>query len=45
MRRQVGRVEFEGDALSIIKAVNGRDENWEWGGQIIEDIRRCFEYC
>lgn len=29
---QVGKVEFERDALSIVKTVNRRDENWEWGG-------------
>lgn len=26
--------------MSIVKAINGRDDNWEWGCQIIEDIRR-----
>lgn len=36
---QVGEAELEGDALSIVKAVNRKDESWEWGGQIIEDIR------
>lgn len=25
--------------MCIVKAVNDRGENWEWGGQIIEDIR------
>ncbi|KAF5445203.1 hypothetical protein F2P56_034270 [Juglans regia] len=36
---QMGEVELEGDALCIVKAVNNREENWEWGGQTIEDIR------
>ncbi|XP_040988914.1 uncharacterized protein LOC121236529 [Juglans microcarpa x Juglans regia] len=36
---QMGEVEFEGDALCIVKAVNNKDENWEWGGQTIEDIQ------
>ncbi|XP_041026997.1 uncharacterized protein LOC121267211 [Juglans microcarpa x Juglans regia] len=36
---QVGEAELEGDASCIVKAVNSKDESWEWGGQIIEDIR------
>ncbi|XP_040988958.1 uncharacterized protein LOC121236576 [Juglans microcarpa x Juglans regia] len=36
---QVGEAELEGDALCIVKAVNSKDESWEWGGQIIKDIR------
>ncbi|XP_042974899.1 uncharacterized protein LOC122306539 [Carya illinoinensis] len=36
-------VVFEGDAFGIVKAVNGREENWEWNGQIIEDIREILK--
>ncbi|KAF5450327.1 hypothetical protein F2P56_030688 [Juglans regia] len=30
---------FEGDALEIIRGVNNKDENWEWNGQKVEDIK------
>ncbi|KAF5445799.1 hypothetical protein F2P56_034822 [Juglans regia] len=36
---RIGEAELEGDALSIVNAINNREENWEWGGQTIEDIR------
>lgn len=30
---------FERDALSVVKAVNSAKENWEWYGQLVEDIK------
>ncbi|KAF5447381.1 hypothetical protein F2P56_032936 [Juglans regia] len=33
------KVVFEGDALSVIKAVNDTEASWEWHGQLVEDIK------
>ncbi|XP_041027004.1 uncharacterized protein LOC121267221 [Juglans microcarpa x Juglans regia] len=30
---------FKGDALGIIRAVNSKDENWEWNGPKVEVIK------
>ncbi|XP_042972836.1 uncharacterized protein LOC122304642 [Carya illinoinensis] len=32
-------VVFEGDALNIVKAVNNPETNWEWHGQLVEDVK------
>ncbi|XP_042958198.1 uncharacterized protein LOC122293794 [Carya illinoinensis] len=30
---------FEGDALAVVKAINGERESWEWYGQLVEDMK------
>lgn len=35
----IGKAEFERDALGVVKVVNKEEDHWEWDGQIIEDIR------
>ncbi|XP_042939565.1 uncharacterized protein LOC122274608 [Carya illinoinensis] len=32
-------VVFEGDALNIVKVVNNSESNWEWHGQLVEDVK------
>ncbi|KAG6639485.1 hypothetical protein CIPAW_10G104100 [Carya illinoinensis] len=32
-------VQLEGDALSVVKVVNSLEVNWEWHGQLIEDLK------
>ncbi|XP_042953522.1 uncharacterized protein LOC122290063 [Carya illinoinensis] len=33
------KVQFEGDALSVVKAVNSSEECWERHGQVVEDLK------
>ncbi|XP_042973059.1 uncharacterized protein LOC122304861 [Carya illinoinensis] len=33
------KVQLEGDAKSVINAVNNAEECWEWHGQLIEDVK------
>ncbi|KAF5442911.1 hypothetical protein F2P56_035519 [Juglans regia] len=37
-------VVFEGDALTIIDAINRSKESWVWYGQMIEDLKQFFTY-